>query len=113
MSAFGTPATILAIALLVNDAPASDSQPTLPPPASKKVDFASDIQPIFARACHACHGPTKQRSGFRLDRKMAALKGGDLGQAIIPGKSVASPLIRFVAGLDREIVMPPKKEDRL
>src|SRR5262245_10230520 len=28
----------------------------LPPPASKSVDFAKDIQPIFAENCYGCHG---------------------------------------------------------
>jgi mono/diheme cytochrome c family protein len=106
-------ACFFAFALLADVALPSDLQPALPPPATKQVEFARDIQPIFARACYACHGPTKQRSGFRLDRKAAALKGGDLGRAIIPGKSADSPLIRYIAGLDRQIAMPPKKEDRL
>src|SRR5262245_62121505 len=107
--ALGLSATILALAMLLDVARASGPQPISPPPTTRKVDFAKDIQPIFARACYSCHGPTKQRSDFRLDLKAAALKGGDLGQAIIPGKSAESPLIRFVAGIDREIVMPPKE----
>jgi hypothetical protein len=99
--------------MLAGAARSSDPQPTLPPATTRKVDFAKDIQPIFARACYSCHSSKKQRSGFRLDLKAAALRGGDLGQAIIPGKSAESPLIRFVAGIDREIVMPPKERDRL
>jgi mono/diheme cytochrome c family protein len=85
----------------------------LPPPASRPVDYARDVQPIFARACYGCHGPRKQRSGLRLDVKAKALKGGDLGPAILPGKGADSPLIRYVAGLDPDVVMPPKKADRL
>ncbi len=77
---------------------------------AKKIDFAKDVQPIFASACYKCHGDKKQESGFRLDRKADALKGGDLGKAIVPGKSAESPLIRYVAGLDKEIKMPPKGE---
>ena len=77
---------------------------------AKKVDYAKDVQPIFASACYKCHGDKKQESGFRLDRKADALKGGDLGKAIVPGKSAESPLIRYVAGLDKEIKMPPKGE---
>jgi mono/diheme cytochrome c family protein len=86
--------------------------PKLPPPAARPVDFAADVRPIFAAHCHACHGPEKQKSGFRLDTKEAALKGGDTGKAILPGKSADSPLIRYVAGLDADTVMPPKG-DRL
>jgi mono/diheme cytochrome c family protein len=78
----------------------------LPPAANRTVDYARDVQPIFAAACYRCHGDKKQRSGFRLDLKAAALKGGDNGKAILPGDSTASPLIRYVAGLE-DTVMPP------
>src|SRR5437867_772822 len=81
----------------------------LPPPANVKVDFARDIQPIFERSCLRCHGPEKPKSGFRLDNRDAALRGGENGKAIMPGDSANSPLIHLVAGLDEEIGrMPPK-----
>ena len=81
----------------------------LPPPANVKVDFARDIQPIFERSCLRCHGPEKPKSGFRLDNREAALKGGENGKAMVPGDSTNSPLIHLVAGLDEEIGrMPPK-----
>src|SRR5258708_5490160 len=35
---------------------ASDD-PALPPPATGKIDFVTDIQPIFAKRCYECHGP--------------------------------------------------------
>src|SRR6185295_7931942 len=58
-------------------------------------------------------GPEKQKSGYRLDLRDTALKGGDSGKpAIIPHNAKASPLIRFVSGEDEEIVMPPKKSDK-
>src|SRR5215213_4088835 len=53
---------------------------TLPPPSQVKVDFARDIQPIFERSCLSCHGPQRPKSGFRLDSRESALKGGDNGQ---------------------------------
>jgi mono/diheme cytochrome c family protein len=84
----------------------------LPPPANRPVDYVRDIQPIFAKACYRCHGETKQKSGYRLDLKAAALKGGDLGRAILPGHSSVSPLIQYVAGLNAEVQMPPSG-DRL
>src|SRR5215207_2647076 len=82
----------------------------LPPPAARAVDYASDVRPILAAHCYACHGPDKQKSGLRLDVKVAALKGGDTGRAILPGRSAESRLVRFVAGLDADMVMPPKGE---
>src|SRR5438105_14341692 len=82
----------------------------LPPPAPRQVEFIKDIQPIFAEHCLACHGPKKQEAEFRLDARDIALKGGELGPAIVPGKSAESLLIRFVAGVDPEKVMPKKGE---
>src|SRR6185436_12464571 len=85
----------------------------LPPPAQRAIDFARDVRPFFHERCVACHGPEKQKSGYRLDTRDAALKGGDSGDAaIIPGKSADSPLIQFVAGLDADKLMPPKKSDK-
>jgi mono/diheme cytochrome c family protein len=80
----------------------------LPDSAAAEVDFARDIQPLLQRSCLSCHGPQKQRSGFRLDLPEAALRGGELGRAIIPGNSAESPLIRMVAGLEEGLEMPPK-----
>jgi hypothetical protein len=98
----------IATSALVIAAPPSLSD-RLPPPATGSVTFSSDIRPIFEQHCYACHGPDKQKSDFRLDQKEAALKGGDHGPALLPGRSADSPLIRYVAGLDDDIRMPPPK----
>jgi mono/diheme cytochrome c family protein len=82
----------------------------LPPPASRTVDYVTDVQPILAKSCYACHGPDKRRGGLRLDLKVTALKGGDSGAVVTPGKSADSLLVRYVAGLDADKVMPPKGE---
>jgi hypothetical protein len=86
--------------------------PQLAPPKAPAnppgtVDFLRDIQPIFAARCVSCHGSTKQQSGLRLDRRAAALQGGNSGAVIVPGKSAASRLYQVVAGLDRDTKMPP------
>jgi mono/diheme cytochrome c family protein len=82
----------------------------LPPAATRTVDFTKDIQPIFEATCWNCHGPKKQESGFRLDNRAAALKGGEHGGDIVPGKSASSLLIHAVAGIHDEIKMPKKGE---
>lgn len=83
----------------------------IPPAATGVVDFARDIQPIFAASCLKCHGPEKQKGGFRVDAKTVALKGGDnYAPSIRPGKSAESPLIHFVAGLVEDMAMPQKAE---
>ena len=82
----------------------------LPPPASAPVDFARDIQPLLTDRCVKCHGPEKQKSDLRLDAKAFAMRGGDSGKVIEPGKSAESRLIHLVAGLEEDTVMPPKGE---
>ncbi|WP_202797454.1 c-type cytochrome domain-containing protein [Chthoniobacter flavus] len=83
----------------------------LPPPAARPVDFAKDVRPLFEKYCFKCHGPEKQKSGYRLDVQDVALKGGDdHAPNIVPGKSAESPLIHFVAGLDEDMLMPQKGE---
>src|SRR5438045_4137839 len=75
----------------------------LPPAATRPVDFTKDIQPIFEATCWSCHGEKKQESGFRLDDRAAALKGGERGGDIVPGKSANSLLIHAVAGIHDEL----------
>jgi len=89
---------------------ARHSTKELPPVATKKIDFVKDIQPIFQQSCLGCHGPKKQESELRWDNKEIALKGGDHGAVIIPGKSAESKMIQLVAGFDEEKIMPQKGE---
>ncbi len=79
----------------------------LPPPAATNIDFARNIRPILEDNCLRCHGPEKPKSGFRLDNREAALKGGDGGVDILPGNSAKSPLIQYVAFLVPDMEMPP------
>ncbi|MBL9204310.1 MAG: DUF1553 domain-containing protein [Opitutaceae bacterium] len=81
----------------------------LPPPVDRPVDFARDVRPILEASCFSCHGPEKQKSGYRLDVRESALTGGE-GSApnVIPGKSAASPLIHYVSDLVEDMLMPSK-----
>ncbi len=80
---------------------------TLPPPSQLQVDFKQHVQPILAQHCYSCHGPKQQQSGLRLDLRQNALRGGDYGPVIIPGKSAESKLIlRLVSGAGG-MQMPP------
>ncbi|MHB8520672.1 MAG: c-type cytochrome domain-containing protein [Limisphaerales bacterium] len=80
----------------------------LPPPATNRIDFARDIQPILEKSCLRCHGPERPKNHFRLDSRTSALKGGENGVDLIPGQSAQSPLIHNVAGLVEDLRMPPK-----
>jgi hypothetical protein len=79
----------------------------LPPAAATNVDFVRDISPILENNCLRCHGPEKSKSKFRLDNREAALKGGEGGVDILPGKSAQSPLIHYVTHLVADMEMPP------
>ena len=75
------------------------------------VDFVRDVQPIFREHCYQCHGEEKQKGELRLDVKAAAMKGGEShAPNIVPGQSAQSPLVQFVAGEDKDMIMPPKGE---
>ena len=90
---------------------AEDSAPAdLVPARTSEVDFVRDIQPIFQKACVQCHGPEKQKGGFRLDVRAGAFTLGDsYAPSIVPGKSAESHLVQFVSGTG-DLVMPPSGE---
>ena len=80
----------------------------LPPPANQQIDFDRDIKPILDASCLRCHGPVKPKSHFRLANRESALKGGDNNtNDIVPGDSVQSRLIHYVAQEVPDLEMPP------
>ena len=79
------------------DAADRSQERILPSAARQQIDFARDIEPLLASRCSECHGPDRQESSFRVDRRSALLRGGDSGEpAIIAGHSDKSRLIKFV-----------------
>lgn len=77
--------------------------------AAAPIDFVREVRPIFEQHCYECHSEKKRKSGFRLDVKAAALKGGDNhGPDILPGKAADSPLIHFITTEDEDEIMPPE-----
>src|SRR6266545_7667910 len=101
---------VLHVALVAALVIAGGLRPPLASPADppKPVDFDRDVKPIFAKHCVSCHGPDKQKSSLRLDRRSDALAGGDGGAVIVPGKAADSRLIKFVADDNPDTRMPPK-----
>lgn len=77
------------------------------PAANVTVDFEKQVQPILAEKCHSCHGEEAQHAGLRLDRRQAAMRGGDYGPVIVPGNSKESKLIRRIVNGDGGLQMPP------
>ncbi len=101
-------ALVAVVGFLAGTAASVAEPPALPPATKKKVDFVTDIKPLLTTHCHKCHGPSKQEGGLRLDRRDEALNGGDSGPAFVSGKSAESLLIKYVAGVDPDVLMPPE-----
>ncbi len=97
---------LLPVVLLV-PAGVAQTSAELPAPVEGKVDFARDIQPLFASRCTVCHGEAQQLSGLRLDRRSSAMKGGYSGAVIVPHKSADSKLVHITAGTLKDVIMPP------
>jgi len=81
----------------------------LPPPSDRKdVTYAMDIKPIFDNSCVKCHSGPKAKGKLHLDTLASALKGGEDGNEIVPGKSADSTLVLNIAHLgEEEDFMPP------
>jgi hypothetical protein len=102
--------TVLAILLSGSGAMAQKpvDRAQLPMSVERKVDFATDIQPLLKRSCLKCHGDKYSKSDYRMTSRESALKGGELGVAILPGDSANSPFVHYIAGLVENTEMPPE-----
>jgi len=75
--------------------------------ALDKVDYLSQVKPLLAKNCTACHGLEKQKGGLRLDTGSNIIKGGNTGKILVPGKSADSKIFHSIAGNDVDSRMPP------
>ncbi len=71
-------------------------------PATDRVDFVRDVQPLLLSQCADCHGENVAKGGLRLDLKSAALLGGDNGNAIVPNQSAKSLLVQRIVSRDED-----------
>src|SRR3954452_20647157 len=72
--------------------------------ARKPPVFDTDIKPLFAAKCGACHGGTAQGK-LDLRTSEGILKGGASGPSVVPGEAAKSLLMdKIVTGQ-----MPPGK----
>ena len=79
--------------------------------SAEKVDFVQEIKPILESTCLSCHGPEKPKGDLRLDTRADALKGGDQGPSLVPGKPQDSRLYTTtILPPDHDDIMPPKGE---
>jgi hypothetical protein len=77
--------------------------------AGDAVDYATQIKPILAARCYACHSALRKKSGLRLDTAAELIAGGDSGPALEPGKSGDSVLVSMITG-ESGTRMPPESE---
>lgn len=76
---------------------------------SKKVDYNTEVKPIFNKNCIVCHGGVKRQGGFSLLFKNDALAKNKSGKAaIIPGDPENSEMIKRLVSKDPEESMPYK-----
>ena len=76
---------------------------------SKKVDYNTEVKPIFNKSCITCHGGVKRQGGFSLLFRTDALAKNKSGKpAIIPGNPDSSELIKRLTLKDPEERMPYK-----
>jgi ankyrin repeat protein/mono/diheme cytochrome c family protein len=86
---------------------AAQQRSAMPPASTAKVDYEKDVKPLLEQNCYTCHGDTVQQSGLRLDLRQNALRGGDYGPVIQPGRSADSKLIKRLVDGDGGMQMPP------
>jgi mono/diheme cytochrome c family protein len=105
-----TASQVLVALGLLGLAAAQDAGPPqeVPPAAQRRIEFAEDVRPIFEGSCWTCHDADGAKGGLVLETRESALEGGESGPAVAVGDGEHSLLVRLVAGLEPERIMPKK-----
>jgi hypothetical protein len=83
-------------------------------PTKDQLDFfEKKVRPILTDKCYKCHSVEagKSKGGLTLDTQAATLKGGEGGPAVVPGDLANSLLITAVSYKDKDLKMPPDKDN--
>jgi len=94
---------IASLVALVLAVPVADAAP-----ATQPVESPSALR-LLKQECFSCHNAEKHKGGLVLTSREAALKGGDSGAALVPGKPGESLLLQTLSA-DADLHMPPKKQ---
>lgn len=86
-------AAALAVSGLLGEGKATPGDGKLGRAADWTPSYASDVAPIFARACIRCHGSQRADKGLRLDSYQRMMAGDSYGTVVIPGDSSLSALV--------------------
>src|SRR4051794_40502519 len=77
--------------------------------ATRKIDYANNIRPIFQASCAKCHLNGTRKGGIDLGSRDNLLKGGESEEpAVVPHDPSASRLMKLVTSDDPDMVMPQK-----
>ncbi|MDB6108297.1 MAG: Planctomycete cytochrome [Pedosphaera sp.] len=75
------------------------------------------VDAIFNEHCMDCHGAQEPEGKFVLEDYASLLKGGEIGPALVPGRSADSLMVRMVEGAfekdGNKVIMPPGKRKKL
>jgi cytochrome c553 len=98
-------AVLIALMGSLSSAPAQSPRPS----DAGLAFFEQKIRPVLIQHCYACHSAEakKARGGLQVDSRAALLQGGDSGPAIVPGKPLASLLLKALR--HDGLAMPPKE----
>lgn len=75
------------------------------------------VNAIFTEHCLDCHGSQDPEGHFVLEDFDSLMKGGEIGPAVVPGKSGESLLVQMIEGKfekdGKKKIMPPGKRKKL
>src|SRR5947209_7868666 len=75
------------------------------------------VDAIFTKHCLDCHAAPDPEGKFILEDYESLLKGGEIGAALVPGKSAESLLVQMIEGKfekdGKKKIMPPGKRPKL
>ena len=85
----------------------------IPAVAVEPVDFERDDCRCSSSTARNVTAPSKQEAGLRLDRREAAIEGGDVGNTIVAGRSAESVLLHALTGASEAVSRMPLDRDPL
>lgn len=92
--------TLIAVSAYGGQPPKKPAEPVGADHAEKMVKgldvFKKHVKPLFEAKCLRCHGGKKIESDFDLSDREGLLKGGQFGNAVVPGKSRESQLVKLI-----------------
>jgi mono/diheme cytochrome c family protein len=102
-------ALLLIVAMWPWSAVRAEESPAATEATPEQIEFfEKNVRPLLVENCHECHAADKQEGKLRLDSRDAAVKGGEFGPAVVPGKPEDSWLVKAIGYSHDDVQMPPK-----